>query len=157
MKSTANKGQAEIIGLVLVVILLVIIIFFILFSNKNIDNKNDIIDSQLSQSVLNILMRTDTQCGPDFSVIIQDCFNDNSKCPGSNSCDYATFEIKKIFSETLDKWQKPYIFYAKKSSDKKIEFSYGGCTDFKEKAYLATSIISDEPNNIVVSLGICKP
>lgn len=155
MKFT-TKGQADILGLVLVVILIVILLFFFLLLNNSVENKNNIINSQLSQSILNILMQVNTECGPDLSVIIQDCFGDNQKCSGSNSCDYASSKIQEIFSNTLVKWEKPYIFYAKKSSGKKIEFSYGGCTENKEKSSLATTIISDEPINIIVSLGICK-
>ncbi len=79
MKFT-TKAQTETIGFILVVIIVVLVIFFVLLSKKSFDDKNNIIDSQLSQSMLNTLLQVNTGCGPSFSVIIQDCFNDNSFC-----------------------------------------------------------------------------
>ena len=154
MRST-TKAQTEIIGVVIIVIILIIGFFFLMFSRKQADSKQDIENVQLSQAMLNVIMQTNSECGPEFSTIIQDCFNKNEKCPGMNSCNYAEEKIQEILDNTFGIWQKPYSFYATKDNNKKIDINYVGCNEFKEKFSLATAIISDKPN-IIVNLGICK-
>jgi hypothetical protein len=144
-----TKAQTEIIGFIIVVVMVIIVVLFVLLYPKKIDSKTDIINSQLAQSTLNVLMQVNSECGPSFSAIIKHCFDNqeiecciNNNCP-VDSCEYAETKIKEIFTETLDKWEKPYIFYAEKENTKKIELAYRGCNMFKEKSSIATLVISD--------------
>jgi len=153
--NSTTKAQTEIIGIVIIVIILLIGFFYMMLSNKQTESKQDIEDAHLSQALLNIIMQTNSECGPEYSIIIQDCFGKNEKCPGMNSCSYVSEKVQEILDSTLGKWQKPYSFYVTRESNKKMDINYVGCNEFKEKSSLATAIISDTPN-IVVNLGICK-
>ena len=154
LKFMNNKSQAELIGIVILVILVVIGVFFLLFQQKEVDTKNSLVDAQLSQSMLSTMMKSHTECGPELSVVIQDCFGDDEKCPGISSCDYASDYIKDIFENTLEKWNKGYIFYVTQEDNLMIDFNFKECTEFKEKSALALAVLSEEPN-IVVTLGVC--
>ena len=157
MKST-TKAQTEVLGVVIIVILLIIGLVFMLASRRNssVDNKHEYLDSVLSQSLLSVMLQANTECGPDLMTIIQDCYDKNEKCPGMNSCDYATEKIKEILDGTLMQWSKPYLFHVKKKQDEKIRLSSDKCSELSEKSSSGLIFIPSEKNNIAVTLDICK-
>jgi hypothetical protein len=152
-----KKSQADIIGFVIIVILIIIGVIFMIFINKNndLDNKMDITDSQLSQSVLNVISRTKTSCGTKLTNVIADCFEGKSIC-GVDSCDFASDELTPILKDSLIIWGKSFHLYATQDDIDKINLYNGKCDKTSEKNSPGYIFIHNDENVIVLSLDICK-
>lgn len=153
LKFSDKKAQTDIMGLVIIVIIIIIGIFFLVFSSsKKIDFKQNLQDSQMAQSFLNSLMKSNTNCGVDLIKVVQDCYDGYNIC-GTDSCDYASEKINYLFNSTLKKWEKPYNFYAKKGTEKKIQLNYDNCDSQKKMAAPGQIVL---PSDIVVTLELCQ-
>ena len=153
----SRKAQAEIVGFIIIVIIVVVGIMFMLFMNKDdgIDNKSNLFDSQLSQSLLNVISRTQTSCETQLSNIIADCFEEKNICD-VDSCDLAKEELDNIMQDTLIKWGKPFHLFATQRDLNKIDLINGECDHFTEKSSSGYIFISSEEYDVVLSLDICK-
>jgi hypothetical protein len=145
----------EIIGLAIILILVVVGLLFFAYSNqRKVDPKQDLIDTQMSQSMLNAMMQSTTDCGPDLFRTLQDCYGKNDLC-GGDSCGYAESKIAEIMEGTLNKWKKPYMFYAEADGERMLELSEE-CSDLSEKLSTGLYFIQEDEKTIIVSLNICK-
>ena len=145
----------EIIGLVIILLLVVLGLLFFAYSNQRKANtKQDVVDTQMSQALLNAMMQSKTDCGPELYRAIQDCYDKNDLCDG-NSCEYAKTKVSDILAGTLGKWKKPYQFFTDREGDKKIEFS-DSCNVLSEKLSTGLYFIQDDDSTIIISLNICK-
>lgn len=144
----------EMMGVALIVVIIVIGMFFVLFSKKtDVDSKEDILDSQLSQGLLNAMLSSETACGNDFSEVVKDCYGRNTLC--KDSCMYIHEKAAEVFNGTLEKWGKPYRFYTERKGDRKIILEKK-CTQFSEKSSIGIAMINYRSDVIVVTLEICK-
>jgi hypothetical protein len=144
----------EIIGVAIIVIIVVIGMFFVMFSGrKKLDTKQDIMDAQLAQAMLNSMLGSETECGNSLYHVIKDCYGRNSLC--KNSCQYVHDKVGEIFNGTLEKWGKPYRFYTDRKGERKIILE-DRCTQFSEKSSTGLTFISYHSDSIVVSLELCK-
>jgi hypothetical protein len=158
-----NKGQTEIIGVVIIVIILIIGGVFMLSRRlQGSDSKtNTFVDPKLSQSFLNALMNTKTEKNVIVSDIIKDCYsNRNDLCANDeikDCCEYAHKTIENALSATLGEWQKSYRLTIVKGDDnsKIPEISVNGCSKFSEKEQPGFYYIPPPPP-IIVRLDICK-
>ena len=157
MKYITKKAQAEIIGFVVIVILVVVGIMFMLFLNKDdgIDDKADLFDSQLSQSMLNVISRTHAGCGTELTNLIADCFEEKNICE-VDSCELATEELNILMQDTLILWGKPFHLFATQRDLNKLDIINGECDHFTEKSSSGYIFISSEDYDIVLTLDICK-
>lgn len=144
----------EILGVALIVIIVVIGLIFAMFSkSKSYDAKEDVLDSQLAQSLLNAMLQSETECGNQLSAVIEDCYQRNTLC--KDSCMYVHKKVADIFNETLDKWGKPYRFYVDRKGERKIILERD-CTQFSEKSTSGLAFLNYKSDTIVVTLDLCS-
>jgi hypothetical protein len=142
----------EIIGVLFVVLIIGAGMIFFLASKSKIDTKQDLSESQLSQAILNAILPSTTDCGPELSRVIENCYGKNTLC--GNSCKYATDKMLEMMDGSLGKWQKPYRIYTNRGG--KILIDIDKCGNYTEKVSSGIFLIPQEKKNIVVTLDICK-
>lgn len=106
----------------------------------------------MAQSFLNSVMKSNTECGVDLIKVVQDCYDGNNICD-IDSCEYALEKIEFLFNSTLKKAERPYNFYAKYGSERRIELNYDNCNSKKQMATPGQIVL---PSNIIVTLEICQ-
>jgi hypothetical protein len=115
-----KKSQAEIIGLVIIVLLitvgLLLYVKFVVFKPES-DTKVDYIDSELASNMINVLLKTSTDCKKSsMTELFQDCAGfkriDCDDDGTKDSCNKINEVSEEIFNNTLEKWKKPYSFKA---------------------------------------------
>ena len=152
--SYTNKAQMEILGVALIVVIVVIGLFFTMFSKpKTFDSKEDVLDSQLAQSLLNAMLQSETECGNQLSAVIEDCYKRNTLC--KDSCRYVHEKVADIFNETLDKWGKPYRFYTDRKGERKIILEKD-CTQSSAKSTSGLAFLNYKSDTIVITLDLCS-
>ncbi len=119
-KKMAKKSQMEIMGLTIVIILMILgmlfVVRFVVLKPKS-DIKQSYADTVLAANMKNSLLLFTTGChGQKIQDLLADCVSSSTPaitCPnGQNSCGYALQQIKAIFAQTLDKWNREYYFEA---------------------------------------------
>jgi len=169
-----RKGQAEIMGLLIIVIMISIIMLFalkyILVEPENF--KQDYIYTDLSSSMVGALLNIHSDCTEDtlLGKVIIDC----SKYPptgstdficnnGMNSCDYANMVIGDILTETLDKWDKPYEFQVRAPTSNKpiAKLGFNNTNDIGEPTAFSQILPIDTSGSTIQILlcigGLCPP
>ena len=148
----------DILGLVLIVIIVVMGLFFLMIASRTTnETKVDLLDSQLSQSLVNVMLQATTDCGQSFIKIVEDCYGRNNICGSVNSCDYISTKSKEILDGTLKKWKKPYRFYISKNNVKKVDIDSDEleCTNLMKRS-TGLLLIQDKEKVIIATLEICK-
>jgi hypothetical protein len=125
------KGQAEILGIALVIVLvilgLLIVVMFMLGEEES-DLEATVLRTEIGTNLVHSILKThDTNC-KDLRIeeLLIDCADyanpastgtgidkDTSgsvNCAEELSCKYAESILRTIFRDTLDKWQRPYEF-----------------------------------------------
>ncbi|MFH2019871.1 MAG: hypothetical protein ABIJ34_00505 [archaeon] len=155
LKST-TKAQWDAIGIVFIVIILAIAMLYVAMQQKDntVNNKQDLIDSHLSQSLLNSIMESTTDCNTEMYRVIEDCYGRNDICE-TDSCVHAADKIKDILKGTLEKWGRPYRIYADSADVRLLDLSQN-CSRFDEKVSSGLFFIPTTTGTIVVTLDICK-
>lgn len=91
-----NKGQAEIIGLVILVVILVFILVIALnFSFKQKDDKSDIRKSLIANNLLNAIIKEDSL---NFKNLINECYIEKKRNNNGQNCLKLKNEFNKLFS-----------------------------------------------------------
>jgi len=154
-----KKSQAEIVGLVIIVLLITIgLLFFVKFVvlKEPSDTKNTFINSELANNMLDVLLRTTTDCKESsVSDLFQDCATFKKiDCDGINSCEKVNETIEWILTGSLDKWSKQYEFRAYIPDNDPIS-SYGKCAtnaDRESKTYP----IPTDGGTLFIKMDICS-
>ena len=155
-----KKSQAEIVGLVIIVLLITIGLLFVVkfvVLREPSELKKGFVHSELASNMINVLLKTTTDCkGSSVTELFQDCAAFNRiDCEGIDSCDKVDETIEMIFSNSLEKWNKPYEFSAYLVGSKPIiEKSYGKCPrniDRESKTYP----IPTDRGTLFIQLDIC--
>lgn len=115
-KRLSDKGQIEMMGLMIIVVILSLALLFVVkvvFTNEKTDTTQSYETSKLVESFVNTLFQTSSGCTDDTTL--QDLLIDCAKNPfsggsitcadGQNSCPYANATIATILSQTLDQWR----------------------------------------------------
>jgi len=156
-----KKSQAEIVGLVIIVLLITIgILFFVKFVvlKEPSDTKNTFINSELANNMLDVLLRTTTDCKESsVSDLFQDCATFKKiGCDGLDSCEKVNETIELILTRSLDKWSKQYEFRAYKSNDKEHPISsYGKCATNADRESKTYPIPTDW-GTLFIKMDICS-
>ena len=154
-----KKSQAEIIGLVIIVLLITMgLLFFVKFGilDKEDDIKGSFIDSELANNMVDVLLKTTTDC-KESSVtdLFQDCAAFNKiDCNGMNSYEKLNQTIDIIFGKTLEKWKKSYEFRAYRGSEQILEKNYGECNRYSNRESKTYPIPTDR-GTLFITLDIC--
>lgn len=145
----------DVLGLAFIIIILIIGFgyFFLFAKEKDVDTKEDILNTIYAQSILDTIANIDNGCSNLLNVI-EDCFVGRDIC-GQESCELAKDSIKPILDKTLKESEKNYIFYVKKENDKKIQLNYGSCEGL-EKLSPAYIFIPSDSSDIVMTLELCR-
>ena len=127
-----KKGQAEIVGLLIIVILISLMMLFgIRYLVKGGSGiKEDYIHKDLSSSMIGAILNTNSGCTDD--TLVKDLLIDCAKHPnvetyqlecvdGKRSCAKAGVIIGQILDETIKVWNKPYQFMVISPSNQQIE------------------------------------
>jgi hypothetical protein len=159
-----KKSQAELFGIIVVVVIVAVgmVLFFSLSKPKSQSNP---IDSQISQTMLNSMMKSYVDCnrmggGIALRDLIKKCANRLEACSFgsySKTCEYANKLMENILDSTLKEWKKPYrlSISAGGAVDDLPDIVNGVCSDSSEKEAPGIFPIPDSPT-IIVRLDICK-
>ena len=128
------KGQAEILGIALIVVLLILGFLFVLRFSSSGDTavlKERLVRMKIANNVLSTLLKTsDINCNPTKKTKIEELFVDCSEnheqrgslvCQGKLSCDYVAPLVKTILERTIRAWNFGYEFTIKQED--KLLFS----------------------------------
>ncbi len=115
-----KKGQAEIIGLVIIVIMITLgMLFLVRFALDENPEKKIFTRKGLAYSSMSALMKTQVVCekesGPQSLSIgqelIEDCALDKPyTCSGKDPCTFLAESVQEMLNETLGIWHKEYVF-----------------------------------------------
>jgi len=129
-----RRGQAEILGLAVVVVLMVIgFAIAMQFSLRPRDNvKRQVTDRQLASAMLTALLNTNLECKDvTLAEVLQDCASSNvfEYCgsPRRRACQEAAYVTGLILNRTLGEWGKDYQLQAYTKSEPKFNHTIGGC------------------------------
>ncbi|MDD5086794.1 MAG: hypothetical protein PHV16_03500 [Candidatus Nanoarchaeia archaeon] len=165
-----KKSQAEIVGLVIIVLLITVgLLFFVRFVvlKPNSDAKRDYVDSELASNMINVLLKTTTDCKKStMSDLFRDCAGFNRiDCDddGNRGDSREKIEevIEEIFNNTLEKWEKPYHFKAyivrkyNTGENTIVERSYGKCSGNVDRIS-RTYVIPTDMESLMLTLDICS-
>ncbi len=143
-----NKGQAEIIGLaVLVVILVIILVIALNFNFKTTDNKDDLRKSLIANNLLNALIKQ--QGKTNIRELINDCYIEKRRdATNGQGCLELKKELNQVFSTILTNRD----YYIKLRTDEIEFFSEGKC----DKGIESTPYrFKEEGTLFIANLGIC--
>jgi len=154
-----KKSQAEIVGLVIIVLLITIgLLFFVKFVvlKEPSDTKNTFINSELANNMLDVLLRTTTDCKESsVSDLFQDCATFKKiDCDGLDSCEKVNETIEWILTGSLDKWSKQYEFRAYIPDNDPIS-SYGKCATNADRESKTYPIPTDW-GTLFIKMDICS-
>tara|TARA_Y100000310_G_scaffold2558_1_gene3291 strand:+ start:8946 stop:9413 length:468 start_codon:yes stop_codon:yes gene_type:complete len=152
---TGKKAQVEIMGLVIILILVTISLILALRFigvEDEVEHKNEFTQSQLGSNMLDVLLRSTSECGVSMTELLQDCSSDKEiECSGMNSCDYFEQETEEIFGKTLDIWGIGYFFNAVSEDDNLIDIGNGCLGDKKSSTFFIPSSFT----TLSLKLDIC--
>ncbi len=179
-----KKGQAEIIGLVVIVIMLSLgLLFLAQFAIKDAGEKKVFTRKGLAYSSVSSIMKTTVLCEkPSGSLeavslekdLLEDCarnycrdgsFNCDSKfrCSSTgiemHSCEFLTNEISFMLENTLGAWNKDYIFESKLAGANNVEtlLSFGSGSCFGDRDSSGIFPLNVEGSGIVeTTLFLCN-
>jgi hypothetical protein len=113
----SNKGQIEIMGLLLIIILVAFGVLFALYfvlSPQDDDGSQQVKESIYASSTLTTLRKTSTDChGRAVEELLQDCARTGGsiQCPsGGNTCQKADSTIDSIITEVFTESGRDYSF-----------------------------------------------
>ena len=123
----SKRGQAELIGLVIIVIMITLgILFMAKFALQDSPEKKIFTRKGLAYSTMSSLLRSEIACEQpgDARVLIlevgkeliEDCAKDSRtgrgeySCSGMNSCEFIEVHAFTVLNSTLGVWQKDYLF-----------------------------------------------
>lgn len=168
-----NKGQLEVVGLVVIVLIVTLaMLFYITFSvNKEQHSPRSIYeafkDTELDNGFIDAFLST-TACGDiQMRHLIVDCARQNAVlCSGhGTSCQQLTDALIVIKNNTLDMWGFAYwieIDFKESMSafdgSSTLRFNTTGCspTTIGQSAPALTKIpLYPDPRDVVVTMGIC--
>ncbi len=113
-----DKGQVEIMGVLIIVILIVIVLFVVIgfkMTEQPRTIQNTYMNDQMSTAFLLSMLRSSTECTGQitFEEAFKDCAGRKRVvCNGQNTCDYLDGKLFFIFNETLNTWGVGYKFEA---------------------------------------------
>jgi hypothetical protein len=156
-----KSGQMEIIGLVVIVILITLgMLFMAKFAIKDDSQKKIFTRKGLAYSTMSAIMKTsviEPDCASGYTAgvkpqigkdILEDCAKYYElptysiySCKGAHSCEFLEEELKILFEETLNGWNKNYVFTSrliKAQEDKPVPIIEaikmgGGCPKSKAR------------------------
>ena len=109
----------EILGLAIVIVLILVATIFIvrfLVVKAPVDYRKGFVSAELASNMLNTFLKTAAkECSQlTMTELLQDCAQGRGiVCDnGLDSCMFADSAAKRIFEETLDKWNMKYEFLA---------------------------------------------
>jgi len=156
----STKGQAEMIGLVIIVVLITVgMLFMAQFAFKSDPEKKIFTRKGLAYSTTSALMKTELECnditGSTGTIkyleaggrLLDDCaknfdYENNAmpsdfQCDGKHSCIFLEEQFAMMMNETLGVWGKNYEFKSTLLSGTQghqlIYVSNGGCLRAKER------------------------
>ena len=157
----------ELLGLAIAVSLILLIAIFVtrfLLLKSPSDSRKGFVEKELATSMVNTILNTNSDCkNLKFSDIIVKCYEGGAvECgspPQTEPCKYAETEIKKIFSETLDKWHQKYqfIFYKQNQGTKtEISIKTEDCFGKERSRRPGTFVLPTNSGSTTVVLYICN-
>lgn len=137
-RRSVRRGQAEMIGLLLIVIILVIgFLLYVRFSLTKDDGpsaKERFDKTQLGTTFVTSLAKTDIPCGAltaPLQELIVDIASGDTSCPAENAVDSA---VTAILHDTLDMMGKNYLLrFVRRTRDDQTEPI--GLPDYTNSAY----------------------
>jgi hypothetical protein len=168
-----KKGQAEIIGLVIIVIMITLgMLFFIRFALDDTPEKKVFTRKGLAASTMNSIMNVEVYCGGEnqylsMPTLLKDCakshisggqYNDYQCGFSINTCEYIKNEITFILDNTLSSWNKDYLLTINviDNNDEELlfEISEGDCINTDRDSSRPFPIVS-ESGLIESNLFLC--
>lgn len=156
-----NRGQMEIMGLVIIVVLVMFgvlfVVKFVVLSPEE-DLSREYRDSRLAANTLTALLGTVTECrSATMSELLGDCAVAGAlTCPAGTSCDQARAVMNVVFNATFDAWNKQYqLSIGGPGRVSKLSFNRGCTRDMNRET---KSHPLPTPAGIVqLNLSICRP
>jgi hypothetical protein len=116
-----KKGQAEMIGLVIIVIMITLgMLFLVRFSLEDNPEKKIFTRKGLAYSSMSAIMKTQVECVQGSTTVplslgrelIADCAGGSTEylCDDKDSCMFLSDAVSAMLDETLGAWHKEYVF-----------------------------------------------
>ncbi|MFC1774920.1 hypothetical protein ACFLZN_01240 [Nanoarchaeota archaeon] len=112
-----NKGQVEIMGLLLIILLFSIGVLFALSWILDSGGDNEVQrekDEMMARNTLTTLRKITTDCfDNNIESLLQDCTQTGGtlRCSGRSSCQYSEFAIKEILELAFENIKRDYVFW----------------------------------------------
>jgi hypothetical protein len=146
MLQLSKKGQAEVIGLVIIVIMITLgMLFLVRFALDENPEKKIFTRKGLAYSSMSAVLKTQVVCDDPSGEqilyvgqhLIEDCAQNSVQfsCSGMDSCDFLAQEIEIMLNETLGEWHKEYLFKSilLGEAEPLIEVSRGNCATARNR------------------------
>ncbi|MBW2981367.1 hypothetical protein KY343_00675 [Candidatus Woesearchaeota archaeon] len=108
-----KKSQVEIMGLIIIVILVAVALIFVLqfMITRKAPAIKTYSQAEIAENMLTALRYTTTECNSlIISELLKKCVEEEiGFCPnGDDYCDFVETKTDYLFSQTLEKWNRPY-------------------------------------------------
>lgn len=148
MLQLRKKGQAEVIGLVIIVIMITLgMLFLVRFALDENPEKKIFTRKGLAYSSMSATLKTQVVCDDSSGEkllyigqhLIEDCAKNSVQfsCSGMDSCDFLAQEIGIMLNETLGTWHKDYLLKSELlvggSKELLFEVSRGNCATARNR------------------------
>lgn len=162
-----NRGQIEIVGLMIIVILVTMgMLFYVSYSSREIDRPNDakkFVDTEIGTSFISALLKTNV-CNVNVDDLITDCAKTNRQitCGGLNSCEQLNQTVRDVLNNTLEVWDLPYEFTIRLTQDRTeppfLSYNRYNCTEettgMRAPGFFLIPL-HPTGDHAIVKLGIC--
>ena len=161
-----KKGQAEMMGLAVIIVLISIAMVFVLkfgILDKPENTKQQFTQSQMASNFINTLIDTSTDCK---GLQIKELFQDVTKNLGGTGhimCDtsrnsklYLNDTLDSIFSDTLEKWRVAYHFDATTNGGTKVYARGTACSGGRKSEQFPIPVDPGGGSVLYLTLNICS-